>query len=212
MTVCISCYMIDNRNKIALAAFALSLQEGFDNVSIKQIQQESELATGSIYYHFKDKNEILTYMVHMYLMDNFNEFKEAIKNFDGSFIERIEFIFNYKTNSFIKEELDIKLATGHEFDYKKYYTLLTSIFHQHPEARHLFYKLHDDLYDFYSGLVQDAIANGEIRDDIDIDMLVIFIQTSFKGYIDLWVYQPNFPFKKIVDSNLKLIWEAIKKQ
>ena len=30
-----------------------------DNVSMKQIQEESGLASGSMYYHFKKKDEIL---------------------------------------------------------------------------------------------------------------------------------------------------------
>ena len=204
--------MKDNRNKIALVAFKLSLKDGFDNVSIKQIQEESGVATGSIYYHFKNKDEILLYMVHMYLMDNFREFKEEVKKVKGSFFEKMEFIFSYKTNSFINEELEMNTQNGYKFNYKEYYTLLTTIYHQHPEARHLFYELHDELYSFYCGLVQDAIENGEIRDDIDIDMLVIFIQTIFKGYIDLWVYQPNFSFEKLVESNKKLLLETIKKR
>lgn len=204
--------MVDTRNKIAIAALTLSLKDSFDNVSIKQIKEESGVTTGAIYYHFKDKNEILVYMVHMYIMDNFNEFKEAVGNFDGSFIEKIEFILNYKTNSFINEEEDLYVSSGRQFNYKEYFTLITSIFHQHPEVRHLFYELHDELYDFYCELVQDAIENGEIRDDVDIEMLVMFIQTICKGYIDLWVYQPNFSFEKLVNSNLKLMWDAIKKQ
>ena len=203
--------MVDNRNKIALIAFSLSLQNGFDNVSVKQISEESEIAVGSIYYHFKDKNEILLYMVHMYLMDNFYEFKEEVRNFKGSFIEKLEFILTYKTNSFIKEEEDLNFLSRHPFDYKKYFTLLTAIFHQHPELRYLFYELHDELYNFYHDLVQDAIKNKEIRDDIDIETLVIFIQSVLKGYIELWVYQPNFSFEKLVDSNLKMIQEVIKK-
>ncbi|MCL2116222.1 MAG: TetR/AcrR family transcriptional regulator [Methanobrevibacter sp.] len=204
--------MITNKNKIALIAFELSMQDGFDNVSVKEISEKSGVAVGSIYYHFKDKDEILLYMVHMYLMDNFQEFKEAVKKFNGSFIEKIEFIFNYKTNSFIKEEDILYTASEHEFDYKKYFTLLTSIFHQNPETRHLFYQLHEELYSFYYDLVKDAIEKKEIRDDIDIESLVMFIQSNLKGYIDLWVYQPDISFKKLVDSNLKMIWEAIKVQ
>ncbi|MDR2966608.1 MAG: TetR/AcrR family transcriptional regulator [Methanobacteriaceae archaeon] len=204
--------MVSSKNKIALAAFELSLLHGFDNVSVKQISEESGVAVGSIYYHFKDKDEILVYMVHMYLMDNFHEFKEEVRNFEGSFMERMEFIFTYKTSSFIQEEENFYASTDHEFDYKKYFTLLTNIYHQNPESRPIFYELHDQLYDFYYKLVQDAIKNGELRDDVDIEMLVMFIQTIFKGYIDLWVYQPNFSFKKLVDANAKLMWEAIKKQ
>ncbi|WP_225370126.1 TetR/AcrR family transcriptional regulator [Methanobrevibacter arboriphilus] len=52
-----------NKDKIAQAAFLLSLKYGFDNVSIKQIQEEANVTTGAIYYHFKDKNDILDYIL-----------------------------------------------------------------------------------------------------------------------------------------------------
>lgn len=204
--------MIHSKNKIALVTFSLAMENGFDNVSIRQIQEESGLSAGAIYYYFKDKNEILVYMVRLYLIDNFNEFREQVKNFNGSFFERMDFILNYKGNSFIKEEFDINISAGCECDHKKYFTLLTSIFHQHSEVRYIFHELHDKLYDFYYELIKEAIENKEIREDIDIEMLTIFIQTVVKGYTDLWVYQPKLSFEKIVDANLKLTWDAIKKQ
>ncbi|MBZ9570500.1 TetR/AcrR family transcriptional regulator [Methanobrevibacter sp. TMH8] len=205
--------MLKNKHKIIDAVFALSLQNGFDNVSMKQIQKASGLSAGTIYYHFKNKDEILEYMIEKYLIDSLNNLKENVSNFNGSFIEKIEFIFNYKNNSFVtKNEEPPKNSTKIHFDHKDYFLLLRSMYHQHPEIRHVFYKLSDDLYEFYYELFQEAVKNKEIRDDIDIRNLVIFIQTSLKGYIDLWIYQRNFSFEELVNSNIQLIWEAVKKQ
>jgi AcrR family transcriptional regulator len=204
--------MIFSKNKIALVAFSLAMENGFDNVSIKQIQEESGLSAGTIYYYFKDKNEILVYMLHLYLIDNLQEYREEIKKFNGSFIEKIDFLLNYKSKSFIKEEFEINISTGCEYSHKKYLTFLTTTFHQHPEFRYLFHESHDRLYDFYYELIEEAIENKEIREDIDVKMLVIFVQTIIKGYTELWVYQPNLSLEKIIDANIKLMWEAIKKQ
>jgi len=210
--VIINWCMINNKNKIALVTFALSMEYGFDNVSVKQISEESGIAVGSIYYHFKDKDEILVYMVQMYLLDNFKEFKEAVDNFEGSFKEKIEFILTYKTSSFIKDEEEVDLSPEQLFDYKKYFTLLTVVYHQSPESRPIFHEVGVDLYEFYIDLVKDAVKKGEIRDDIEVEKIVVFIQSIFKGYIDLWVYQPHIPFKDLVDSNMTLVWEALKKR
>ena len=204
--------MTDNKNKIALVAFELSLEKGFDNVSIKQIQKEAKLSVGSIYYHFKNKHEILLHMIQMYLMDNFKVFSEDVKKFNGSFIERIEFIFNYKTTSFAKEELSQFISSKRSFNYKEYYMLLMTIFHQHPDVRQLVYEFHNKFYDFYCELVQEAIDNGEIRDDIDVKTLVTYLQTIMKGYVELWLFQNHLSYETIVDANVKMIEEAVKKQ
>jgi len=204
--------LINNKRKIVDVAFALSLKNGFDSVSIKQIQEEADLSAGSIYYHFKDKDEILDSIVNIYLKDGVNHLKRDVRNFEGSLMEKIEFVFNYKINYFLEEKIDSSNhSTKSHFNRKDYWVLLTSVYHQHPEIRPTFYEIHEELYDFYYELVQESIENEEIRDDIDIRTLVIFIQSCLKGYLDLWVYQPNFSFEELVDSNMKLMWEAIKK-
>jgi len=201
-----------NRDKIVEVAFLLSLKNGFDRVSIKQIQEESGLAAGSIYYHFKDKTEILEFMVNRYLLNNFQGFKHAIMNTNCSFKEKLHFIFHYKSTSFNKEEIGMYSSTLPSFNYKDYFILLMSIYHQYPQIRHLFHEMHDDLFGFYNEMIQEAVENKEIRDDIDIKSLNIFIQTSLKGYVDLWLNQPNLLFDEIINANVEMVWEAIKKQ
>jgi len=204
--------LINNKRKIVDVAFALSLKNGFDSVSIKDIQEEAELSAGSIYYHFKDKGEILGSIIEIYLKDGVYQLERDVKNFEGSLMEKIRFIFNYKIDSFLEEKVDSSnTPTMSQFNRKDYWVLLTSVYHQHPEFRHTFYEIHDDLYNLYYELVQEAVENGEIRDDVDIRTLVIFIQTCLKGYLDLWVYQPNFSFEELVDSNMKMMQDAVKK-
>jgi len=204
--------LIDTKRKIVDVTVALSLKNGFDSVSIKDIQEEADLSAGSIYYHFKDKDEILRSMVNIYVKDGVHQLGKDLRNFDGSLIEKINFAFDYKATSFFENKFDSSphISTA-QFNRKDYWVLATSVFHQHPELRSEFYEIHDELYDLFYELVQESIEKGEIRDDIDIRALVIFIQTSLKGYLDLWVYQPNFSFEELVDSNVKMIQEAIKK-
>lgn len=204
--------MMNNKNKIAEVAFLLSLREGFDNISIKQIQEESGLSPGTIYYHFKNKSEILFYMINRYLLEGFFfDFKEAMRNFNGSFIEKIEFIFNYKIYDFVKVE-ENSSQEGYELDSGKYFSLFAAIYHQNPEIRPIFTELQDGLYDFFAELLREAIKNGEIREDIDVKLLTIFIKTCLQGYIFEWLYQPKLSLEEIVDANVKMIWEAVKKE
>ncbi len=204
-------FRINNKQRIVEATFVLSLKKGFDNVSMKQIQEESGLAAGSIYYHFKNKDDLLLYIVNKYILSSLNQLKKDISKFNGSFMEKIRHIFTFKITSIGKEEESLFTSNTPEFDHKDYYMLITSIYHHYPQTRDMFTKLHDNLYDFYYELIQEAIENKEIRGDIDIKTLVIFIQTILKGYIDLYVYQPHISFEELVDANLKMIQEAIKK-
>ncbi|MDR2967509.1 MAG: TetR/AcrR family transcriptional regulator [Methanobacteriaceae archaeon] len=202
----------NNKHKIIDATFALSLKYGFDNVSIKQIQEESGVATGSIYYYFKNKDELLEYMINKYLMDQFYETKNEIKEFKGPFLEKMNFIFRYEGAELSTKEDDFPyILTRPKVKYKDYFMLLTSIYHKHPEISTA-HEIHDELYKFFYELVQEAVENNEIRDDMSVRKIVIFIQTSLKGFIGLLVFQPHIAVDELVESNIELIWEAIKKQ
>ncbi|MBZ9570359.1 TetR/AcrR family transcriptional regulator [Methanobrevibacter sp. TMH8] len=203
--------MINKKQKIIDVTFALSLKKGFDNVSMKQIQEESGLASGSIYYHFKNKREILEHIINIYIIDGFYELEKYLQNFDGSFIEKIRFIMKYKTNDYGKKESYYPhISVLAEFDYKDYYTFIISTTHHHRETKDKINELNNKLYDLYYKLIQEAIKKNEIREDIEIETLVIYIQSALKGYVYLWIYQSRDSLDKIIDTNLKLIWEAIK--
>jgi len=98
-----------------------------------------------------------------------------------------------------------------DLEFGNYIILPMSIYHQHPEVRLQFIEMHNDLNDFYYELIEEAMDNGEIRDDYDIRTLVILIQSCLRGHLDLWMNQLEFSFEELVESNLKMIWEAIKK-
>jgi len=199
------------KDTIADVVFILSMKNGFDGVSIKQIQDVSGIATGSIYYHFKDKDEILHYMVNRYIVEDFDQMKEEVMNLKVPFIKKIEFIYKYTFECYNKRKAEIEdISTNIIFDYKEYWTLYTSIYHQHPGVRHIFHELSDKLHELYCELIEEAIENKEIRDDVDSKSLSLFIQSNVKGHIYLYVYQPNFSFEEIIAANIKMIQEAIR--
>jgi AcrR family transcriptional regulator len=198
---------MNKKDKIAESTFILSLKYGFDNISIKQIQEESGITTGSIYYYFKDKDDILLYIVEYYLANWIKQYKEKIRNINGTFIEKITFTFNA---ILFKEDFDDILGKIGA-DYREYYLLFSSVYHQHPEVRQIYDEFNLDLYILYKELIQESIEKKEIRSDINIEKIVLFILTSLKGYVDVW-FIPNFSFEKIVEANVELIWEAVKKR
>lgn len=145
---------MSNKNKIADVAFALSMENGFDNVTMKQIQEASGLSIGTIYYYFDNKSEILIYMLKTYLRNAFNGSQEVMTNINGSFFEKIEFIFKYKLHDFIKIEADSFLTNKNQEDYKEYYKLITTIYHQNPQVRDLFNEINDELLIFVMNLLK----------------------------------------------------------
>jgi AcrR family transcriptional regulator len=197
---------------IAEATFLLALKKGLGNISIKEIQEISGLTAGSIYHNFKNKDEILHYIANVYIMDNFYQYKQVIKSSSDSFIKRIENIF-YSPRDLNEQEYNIPNNNiTAEINHKEYFRLFFRSVHQPPKYKLLFHKLHEESFNFYRELVQEAIENKEIKNDIGREALTMFIHTVFTGYLYLGVFYLDLPTEKYMDANLKTIDEMIKKQ
>lgn len=203
---------LTSKDKIAKATFLLSLEYGFDNVSIKQIRKEANITTGAIYYHFSDKQEILCYLFAKYFKELARESGKNLLDFEGTFFEELKYFPYCSIGYDINKKKKIPYAEDIDIDFRCYHTLFVSIFHEHPEMRSMFYDVHKEVYKYCQHLTQKGLKNNEIRDDIDPDKIALLIFTFYKGFLDAWTGLPNCPLEKIIDDNVELIWEGIKKQ
>lgn len=82
------------RLKIANAARELFTEFGYKSVSMDQIAQKSNVAKGTLYLYFKDKDDLFFHLVHEFL----NEIKEFVKSIEDKhlslFDEIHEIVYN----------------------------------------------------------------------------------------------------------------------
>jgi len=203
-----------NKDKIAEAAFLLSLKYGFDNVSIKQIQDEANVTTGAIYYHFKDKNDILDYILKKYVVNEIKNFKNELYLSKDSFFEKLEFIFFYFTKYAIENNQNaIKVLHENDIDIKQYYLMQLGIYHQHPEFRKLYNEVSQDILDLFKELINEAKKNNEIKEDLDVDDSSIYIFTIFRGIIRVWSIFIECSLEDLIKININMVrktleWES----
>lgn len=199
-----------NKDKIAQAAFLLSLKYGFDNVSIKQIQDEADVTTGAIYYHFKDKNDILDYILKKYVFNEVENFKNNLYSEERSFYEKLEFIFYYFTKYNIKNNQNaIEILHENDIDIEEYYLMQLGIYHQHPEFRKLYDDSSKDIFNLFNELIKEAIENKEIKKDTDIEELSIYIFTIFRGIIRVWSILIECSLDKLIETNINMIKKTL---
>jgi AcrR family transcriptional regulator len=178
-------------------------------VSIKEIQEASGLPRGSIYHSFNNKEEIFSHMVNVYLLDNFQYWKELVKKSSDTFMKRIE-------NSFhLLDDFNEKGYFPHTFmledENKKYFQMFFSTVYKPTKCKLILHKLYEESFKFYRELVEEAIENKEINEKTDVEALAMTIHTILKGYLNLWVFHKDFSTEKYMKANLKTIEEMIKK-
>ncbi len=158
---------LSNKTKILKVAADLFSRKGYNGVSINDICQESGITKPTLYYYFKSKRDLYEKLLKEAKKLFVSYVKLALRE-DFSFIERYEkllieilrfidenpsyirFIFRMVFSKFLEDMM------CDEKDYKK--------------------------FRFYNNLLTDlkvAQKNGEIRHDLDPEVLAIFFAGSF---------------------------------
>ncbi|MEA4956174.1 hypothetical protein SDC9_03556 [bioreactor metagenome] len=200
---------MNTKEKIIEATFLLSLEHGYNNVSIKQIKKKANLSTSSIYHHFKNKEEILFYLVKKNLVDITDDQKEYIKSLEIPLIKKLEILYYYSFGNEINSNKKNIQIDGHNINSKEYYLMFAGIYHQYPEYRHLFTNAGLEGIEFFKELIDETKDKGEINKDIDSEKMAFFIFSNMRGTVEIWL-NSNYKPEELIVSNLEIIEKILK--
>ena len=106
----------DSKKNILKVAFALFLEKGYNNVTIKQIMDISGLSKGAIYHHFSNKEEIYTATLELYLFELLDPKEIEITD---SFAENIEIIYTFISDMF--DDLENLTSSKTKYPIRNFY-------------------------------------------------------------------------------------------
>ena len=149
----------NSRDRLMTEGYKLLCKKGIDGVGVREIAEAANVSTGTFYYFFTDKLDLLS--CYTFEKNNFVADTDAIS--EGSAYDRI---VNFFTNIVAK----VLESDGHDVAMWVLMKKETS-----P-------KLYDSLYK----LVLEGIENGEFTDEKTPDMLTNFILDSYRGATFAW--------------------------
>lgn len=87
------------KDRIAEAAYQLFLEQGFDSVSVQEIADRAEVAKGTFYLYFHDREELKNYVITAKSNQLFRDAIDALHQTRiEDFEDQIVFIVDYVTN------------------------------------------------------------------------------------------------------------------
>ncbi|MBE6713998.1 MAG: TetR/AcrR family transcriptional regulator [Ruminococcaceae bacterium] len=138
------------RKLIIDSALQICLEEGYNEVTVRRIGDRIGYSTGVIYYHFKDKQDILNNLDKRLDEETYTIISGMISP-DRSLKENLDTLFSYTC----------KLAYNNPEAYKRIFT--SSRIENNPLTRNLWIKL---IYDCLSA----AAERGEIPNDDRLEL------------------------------------------
>lgn len=164
-------------------AFKLFLTKRYDAVSVSDIEKESGMTRGAITYYGKDKRGLFYDVVRHFLIDSQNlDFKLRKRDFENlsDFIE--EYVRSCQETMAKFHQIDLTVENGS----RAYMALILQICDFFPDLHEQYLENRNKELLKWIEIIQVAIGNKEIKNDIDVITTAKMFMNVFYGqsYLD----------------------------
>jgi AcrR family transcriptional regulator len=167
---------LKSKDNIVKSAFALFLEKGYKEVTIKNIMKATNLSKGAIYHHFASKEEIYfatldTYYFNLLLTDELGALT-------GVFVHDIKHLYSYVASMF--DNIENVTESGLEYPIRDFFSfqLQSEI---NPLIREKIYEAVLQYRELVENLVAFAIDQGQIKKDLNIEITALQIIGMIEG-------------------------------
>lgn len=193
------------KNKIINSAIKNFLNLGYEKTSLSLIASEVGIKKPSIYYHFKNKEELFILSINHILDSIEKEILNSIKKIESS-KQMLENIFT----CLIEFNSNLSFMVGNNYD--KPINIL-NLFHLSHNRFPSLGKRIDDYYDFLKDTIISIVRTGQknntIRKDLDEESLSIEIIAWLEGLFMLSTIYSSFNINTIRQNLYDNMWKMI---
>ncbi len=189
--------MQDKKEYILEKAFEVFMAKGYDSASMTVLQKELKIARGGMYRYFESKDALFRAVIDKYFW-GFIEFVSPYFKDDMTLAERIE--QSYKSLKQVAEYLD--KIMHHEVVFLNYTALIIQAAKHYPGFAERASKYRDDEFKKWKLTIENSIAKGEVRKDIDVKIIA---QVFTKAVVSEDERGTKKNFKRSADNTKKTL-------
>ena len=154
----------DRRDKILLKALELYMIEGYANVSITDLQSALDMGRGTLYYYFKDKEELFQEVVNMFLIKPKERSLERVKE-NVTIPEMIEAMMYYlnQLQEFYNQVENKNINTSNVV------TVMYTAYSRFPELYKKARRMYERELNLWVLAIKNSMRAGEVRGDVPIE-------------------------------------------
>lgn len=154
----------DRKEKILLKALELYMVEGYSNVSITDLQAALNMGRGTLYYYFKDKDELFQEVVDQYLIRPKHRALERVKD-TATLPEMIDAMLYY--TNLLKEFYD--QVENKNINTSNVVTVMYTAYSRFPDLYRKARRLYERELNLWIQAIKNSMRAGEIRGNVHIE-------------------------------------------
>jgi AcrR family transcriptional regulator len=156
----------DRRDKILLKAIELYMIDGYANVSITDLQAALNMGRGTLYYYFKDKDELFQEAVNTFLIQPKGRALDRVK--ENATIPDVIDTMLYYLNQLkeVHEQVDNK-----NINTSKVVNVMFTAYSKFPELYKKARRLYERELNLWVQAIKNSMRAGVVRGDVHIDTI-----------------------------------------
>ena len=156
----------DRREKILLKAIELYMVEGYANVSITDLQAALNMGRGTMYYYFKDKDELFQEAVSVFLIQPKQRALDRVK--EGADIPGMIEAMSYYLQQLreVHEQVDNK-----NINTSNVVNVMFTAYSKFPELYKKARKLYERELNLWIQAIKNSMRTGDVRGDVHIETI-----------------------------------------
>ena len=154
----------DRRDKILLKALELYMVEGYANVSITDLQAALDMGRGTLYYYFKDKDELFQEVVDVFLIKPKQRALERVRE-TGTIQDMIDAMLYYlnQLQEFYNQVENKNINTSNVV------TVMYTAYSRFPDLYKKARRLYEHELSMWIRAIKNSMHNGDIRGNVPIE-------------------------------------------
>ena len=154
----------DCKDKILLKALELYMIEGYANVSITDLQSALNMGRGTLYYYFKDKDELFQEVVDTFLIKPKQRALERVKE-NTTIPEMIEAMLYYlrQLQEFYDQVENKNINTSNVV------TVMYTAYSRFPDLFKKARRMYEHELSLWTQAIKNSMRAGEVRGDVPIE-------------------------------------------
>ncbi len=202
----------DLKEKIMRTSIKLFLTNGYVGTSVRNLTDAVGIARGTLYWHFKSKDQILDEILDRYYEQFIDAAIEAMNNCKGDFLTKFYAFYRFITE-FARDNPELLMV----FD-----TLLGEISRNGSEAANKMKEIRSKLGNAIVSLLTIGQKEGLVDKDIDVNLHAHIMLATFTGMLLHWfvheesldavAYSKAFRIEILKGLGIKMTQEVKKSQ
>ena len=184
------------REELLRIAGSLFAQRGFRNTTVRDIADTAGILSGSLYHHFDSKESMVDELLDTFQTELFDTY-DAIVSSDRSPLAKIEAVVRASFDAIDQHHSEVAIFQN-DATYLSSFERFGYLIERNARFR-----------DLWSGLLKEAMAAGELRADLDVDLVYRFLRDTV--WVAVTWYRPGgtLAVTEVADQYLAILFQGI---